>query len=337
MIKEAARHSAQRMLPEISKNGPIVVALGGNALAPEGSLGAISEQFEAARRTVVKLADLIEQGHRIIVTHGNGPQVGATLRRAEIAAETGEVYELPLHICVANTQAGMGYMICESLNTELRRRKIDKTATTIITTVEVDPDDPEFDEPTKPIGKFYNRATAETLKSAHQWKMVETDSGALRRLVPSPRPRRIIQAPLIKRLVEDGEILVVAGGGGIPIVFSADGGEHGVEAVIDKDLTSALLAHEIGAGTFIILTSVEKVALNFGKSDERRLDRMTTAEACGHMSAGQFPAGSMGPKIQGALDFLNRSPVSDPCVIITDLDHVEAALEGKTGTRITRD
>lgn len=317
---------------------PIVVALGGNAITPSSDSGfdVISRQFDTTRRTVVTLVDLIQAGGRLLVTHGNGPQVGAALRRVELAAR--EVYPLPLDICGADTQGGMGYMIAQCFNNELRRRGIEITANTIITSVEVDPNDPEFQKPTKPIGSFYTAEQADKMQREHGWKMVRAQrNGKYRRVVPSPIPRRIIEIKLIRECIAAGDLIVAGGGGGIPIALNSEGRLVGIEGVIDKDRTSALLARQIGAATFIIATGIRKVALNFGRPNERYLDRMTIAEARSYAAQGQFPPGSMGPKIEAAIDFLTQVQDSEACVLICDLDHMMDAVNGRDGTRIVRE
>jgi len=317
----------------MSSNEPlIVVALGGNAISPPHAEGNIPQQFAASRRTAERLADLVEHDRRILITHGNGPQVGNVLRRVELAAH--EVYPLPLDTCVADTQAGMGYMIATCLNNELRRRGINKTASTLITTVEVDRDDPAFEHASKPIGRPHPRDQADELRSKYGWEMAETSPGAYRRVVASPLPKRILEIELIRTLTRSGELLIVAGGGGIPVACDSSGELAGVEAVIDKDRTSARIACALDAEVLLIATDIERVALDFGKPAQRFVDRMTAAEARSCVEAGQFAAGSMRPKIEAALDFLEHSTRAGRRVIICDLDHVSAALDGSAGTRI---
>ncbi|MEE9293537.1 MAG: carbamate kinase [Phycisphaerae bacterium] len=318
-----------------TNEAPIVVALGGNAVSREGEEGNIPQQFANSRETAVRLVKLVSQGHHIVVTHGNGPQVGNVLRRVELASK--ELYPLPLDSCGADTQGAMGYMIGQCLNNEFRRCGIDKLATAIVTTVEVDRDDPAFANPTKPIGRFYPADEAQKLKERQGWHMIEIRGHGFRRVVPSPLPRRIVEIDLIRRLVAEGQILIVAGGGGIPVTRNADGDYAGCEAVIDKDRTSAILAREVDAATLVIATSVERVALDYDTPQVRYLDRMTIAEARRYLDAGQFPPGSMGPKIEAAVSFLETSKHADARVVICDLNGMTEALAGKTGTRIERD
>ncbi len=313
---------------------PIVVALGGNAISPESEEGRIDQQFARTAESAGVLADLIASGMHLIVTHGNGPQVGQVLRRVELAAH--ECYRLPLDICVADTQGGMGFMIALSLNNALRRRNLPARFSALVTTVEVDRDDPAFARPSKPIGGYYDEARAAELRRTHGWVLTEGSGRRFRRVVPSPRPRHIAEIELIRRLAADGELLVVGGGGGVPVARDQHGELAGVEAVIDKDLTSALLAREIGARRFVIATSVGKVALDFGRKTQRTLDSMTAAEARLHLNAGQFPPGSMGPKIEAGLDFLEFARHRDAQVVICHLDEIDAALHGHAGTRIVR-
>ncbi|RMF73556.1 MAG: carbamate kinase [Planctomycetota bacterium] len=314
---------------------PIVVALGGNAISPEHAEGNIDEQFAASRVTARLIVDLISDGHHVVITHGNGPQVGNVLRRVELAAH--EVYTLPLQTCVADTQGGMGYMIAECLNNELARRGIARTAAALITMVEVAEDDPAFENPTKPIGRLYSPEQAEDVRRRYGWRMAAIGSRGFRRVVPSPAPLHIIEADVIRTLVAHGCLLIAGGGGGIPVVRCPDGTHRGVEAVIDKDRTSALLAHELNAELLLIATSVPKVAINYGRPDERRLERMTTSEARGWLSEGQFPAGSMGPKVEASLEFLEKSDSNDERrVVICALEELRDAAAGRAGTQIVR-
>jgi carbamate kinase len=312
---------------------PIVVALGGNALSPAGSRDTIERQFDQAARTAAVLVDLVTTGAPLILTHGNGPQVGSAMIRNEIASE--HVYELPLDIIVADIQGGMGYMIAQSVSNELRRRGDPRRLTAIVTTVEVDPDDPSFDKPTKPIGPYYDADRAARRRDIG-WDLVEIPGQGWRRVVSSPRPRRIVEIDLIRRLVRDGELLVAGGGGGVAVAVDADGLHSGREAVVDKDLVSGLLASEIDAGLFLNVTSVPRVCLDFGTPDERTVDRLSVGEARRHLDDGQFPPGSMGPKIRAAIDFLERSGRADARVIISDIEGVPEALSGGAGTTITR-
>lgn len=317
---------------------PIVIALGGNAISPPETEGNIQQQFAQTRVTSQAIADLVEAGRNMIIAHGNGPQVGNAIRRVELSAH--EVYTLDLGICVADLQGGMGYMISQCLINELHRRNIQRDVTTIVTSVVVDRSDPAFEDPTKPIGSMLTPERAEQFRRDFGWHIKPMPKGGYRRVVPSPRPREILEINLLRRLVQEGEILIAAGGGGIPVVREEDGRLEGTEAVIDKDLAAALLAREVGALDFFIVTGVPKVFINFGTDDEQALDRLTAEEAKKHLADGQFPPGSMGPKIQAAINFLaEESPGDqrgDARVVICDIDGMRDALAGKAGTIITR-
>lgn len=314
--------------------GPIVVALGGNAISPAGEEGNIPQQFTHTRESARPLVDLLEDGWKLIITHGNGPQVGHVLRRVELAL--GEAYPLPLDICVADTQGGMGYMIAQCVSNELRARGIDRRASALVTTVVVDEHDPAFNNPTKPVGKSYPQARAEELQRTFGWRMVRNGDGTFRRVVPSPRPIEVVEIELIRSLAAAGEVLVAGGGGGVAVTRNGRGELHGIEAVIDKDRTSALIAQQIDAQVLLIATCVDRVALDYDKPTAQPLDRMTVQEARAHREAGHFPDGSMGPKIEAAITFLESSSRGDAEAIICNLDDIRAALRGASGTRITR-
>jgi carbamate kinase len=310
----------------------IVVALGGNAISKPGQVGDVPQQFENTSYTANYLAGLVEAGYQLIVTHGNGPQVGNVLRRVELAAR--ELYRLPLHICGAHTQGGMGYMIAQCLNNCLHRRGIARRFTAIVTSVEVDRTDTGFLKPTKPIGGFYRKEKAEELQREQGWDMILVPRQGYRRVVASPPPKAIVEIDLIRRLVDAGELLVAAGGGGNPVARDEAGNWVGVEAVIDKDRTAALLGRTLDVPTLVIVTSVEKVALDYGTPEERLLDHLTTAEAQRYLATGQFPPGSMGPKIEAAIEFLRDCNRGDARVIICDIEHLADALAGRSGTHI---
>jgi carbamate kinase len=316
-------------------NNPlIVVALGGNAISRENQEGSVDQQFENSRNTAVALADLIEQGYGLVVTHGNGPQIGNFLLRNEAAA--GAIYPLPMEVAVAHVQGGMGFMIAQSLTNELVRRDVDRVVTAIVTNVRVDADDPSFRNPTKPIGRVMAKADAERYQRDEGWNIKETSPGKFRRVVASPSPRHIMEIKTIRRAVHAGDLLVVCGGGGIPVVQDPRGQLRGVKAVIDKDLASALLAVELDAPLLMILTAVDYVSIDFGKPAERQIKSMTVDEAANWLAEGQFPAGSMGPKVQAAIQFLRASRATRPQVIIGPLEKATDAVAGKIGTRITK-
>jgi len=307
----------------------IVVALGGNSIVPASKQGTIEEQLETTRTTMVHIADLIEQGHLVVITHGNGPVVGNIVIRNEAARHL--VPAMPLDICVADSKGGIGYMLQQVLQNELRARGIDKDVFTIITQVMVDAADPAFKKPTKPIGPFYERAEAEEMARDKGWSIVEDCGRGYRRVVPSPLPLEIVEWRAIERAVATGAVVIAVGGGGIPVVRAADGSLHGVEAVIDKDRASSVLAGELRADLLLILTEVEKVAIHYGKPDQVDLDVMTVGEARAYLAAGEFPVGSMGPKIDAAIDFLEGGGRE---VIITRPELLSEAIAGKRCTRV---
>lgn len=307
----------------------IVVAIGGNAVYPPDIKGTAEEQLAMMSVACERLARVIGAGRRMVLTHGNGPVVGNILFR--MARTSRELAPMPMDVCVAHSQGGMGYMLQQSLANVLARRGMDARVTTVLTEVEVDAADPAFARPTKPVGKFFARDDAARIAAETGWQFVEDAGRGWRRVVPSPVPRRILDTPAIKALLAAGVIPVACGGGGIPVARSANGDYRGVAAVIDKDMTSALLAADIGAGTLVMLTGVERVAIDFGKPTQRPLDRMTAAEARAHLADGQFPPGSMGPKIAAALDYLGRGGRQ---ALITSLERLEEALAGRAGTRI---
>lgn len=313
----------------------IVVALGGNAISRADQEGNVPQQFENTSYTARYLAGLVAAGYQLVVTHGNGPQVGNVLRRVELAAR--ELYRLPLHICGAHTQGGMGYMIAQCINNALHDRQIARRVTAIVTSVEVDRNDPAFQKATKPIGGFYRKEKAEELKREQGWEMIHVPNQGYRRVVPSPPPIAVVEIDLIRRLVDAGELLVVAGGGGTPVARDEKGHYYGVEAVIDKDRTAALVGRVLDAPVLLIVTSVDRVALKYGTPEQRPLEHMTALEAQRFLDAGEFPPGSMGPKIEAAIEFLRGCRRGDARVIICDIEHMAEALAGQSGTAIEPD
>ena len=318
----------------MSNTRPTVIALGGNAISVPGEQGNIPQQFAHMSDTARLLVGAIELGRHIVITHGNGPQVGNVLRRVEIASA--EMYPLPLEVCVADTQAGMGYMIGQCMTNALKKRGIVRDITTIVTNVLVDHEDAAFKKPTKPIGSQMPREQAESHRDKDGWSILEVADGVYRRIVPSPIPKEIIELNTIRRLVEDGELVICCGGGGVPVTRDEHGMLRGAAAVIDKDRTSALLAKELNAEALVILTAVEQVCLNFGKPDQKPLDTLTIAQAKTYLKEGHFAEGSMGPKIEAAVDFVKGSKDPDAVAIIAELPQLTAALDGKSGTRIVR-
>jgi carbamate kinase len=308
-----------------------VLALGGNAIIKAGEKGTITQQFANTRDSLGGIVELISQGYRLAITHGNGPQVGNLLRQQEAGEKEG-LAPLPLGVLNAATEGTMGYMIEQSLQNKLQLHGIDKQVITLISQVVVDRNDPSMLNPTKYVGStYYSAEQAEELKKTLGWTMKEDSGKGFRRVVPSPLPQKIIPADTIKELVKRGEIVIAVGGGGIPIYVEDDGTYEGVDAVIDKDFASALLAINIEADLFVILTGVDKVAVDYGKESQRDLDLMTVAEAKRYYEENQFPAGSMGPKIKAAIDFIERGGKE---VLITSIDRIVEAFAGKTGTRI---
>jgi carbamate kinase len=314
----------------MEKQGIAVVAVGGNALIKDKAHQTVQDQFNCAKDTMTHIVDMIEKGWDVVVTHGNGPQVGFILRRSELARH--ELHEIPLDYCGADTQGAIGYMFQNALQNEFKRRGLNKDAATVVTQTVVDKDDPAFQNPTKPIGSFMDEDEASRRKENEGWAVVEDAGRGWRRVVPSPIPTRIVEANVIDTLVHAGVTVVGVGGGGIPVVEDEAGHVKGVEAVIDKDFSSALMAANIKADLFIISTAVEKVALNFNKPNQVFLDKMTVAEAREYIAQGHFAPGSMLPKIQAIIKFFEEGGKK---ALITDPEHISEALEGKTGTWIT--
>jgi len=309
----------------------IVIALGGNALLRKGQKGTYQEQLENAKRTAKFLADVIEKGYEVVITHGNGPQVGAIMLQNEIAKEI--VPPFPLDVANAETQALIGYMIQQSLKNELNARGIDKEIVTLITQVVVDEDDPAFNNPTKFIGPYYTEEEAKKLMQEKGWIIKPDPRGGWRRVVPSPDPKDIVEKNIIRDLVNQGFIVITAGGGGIPVV-KTDHGYEGIEAVIDKDLASALVGKIVRADTLLILTDVEYVLLNYKKPNQKPIKQMSASEAEKYYREGHFPPGSMGPKVLACIRFVRWGGKKG---IIGHLERATEALEGKTGTVILPD
>ena len=307
----------------------VVIALGGNALIREDERGTIEEQFANTRISIGGIVHCIKEGYEVVITHGNGPQVGNMLLMTELSR--GKVPELPLGICVADTEGAIGYMIQQALVNRLQKECINKCVVTVLTQVIVDRNDSAFENPTKPIGPFYSVKEADKLINEKGWKMVEDSKRGYRRIVASPRPIRIVEEESVKRLLGCGEVVIAAGGGGIPVILKEDGSLEGVDVVVDKDLASSVLALSIKSDRLMMLTGVENVFLNYGESSQVPLGTITVEEAERYMDEGHFPPGSMGPKIQAAIDFLKGG---GKCVIITTIDKVKESIAGETGTRI---
>ncbi len=310
----------------------VVLAIGGNALVNPGGRGDISEQFSRSRIVAKTLADLVLQGCQVTVTHGNGPQVGSIMRRVEISS--GQVYPIDLGLAVADTQAGMGYMLSQTWRNELHNRGHDRECIALVTPVIVDAADPAFANPTKPIGPFFTEEQAKRHEERDGWKIIEDSGRGWRRVVASPRPQAIECIETIKKLVASGELLVAGGGGGIPVIVNEKGERHGIDAVIDKDFTSAIIATEVEADVFVLVTGVEAVFVNYGKPDQKALRRVNVAEIEKHIMDRQFPPGSMLPKIEAAVQYLKARNDPNARAVIADLDQVPTALSGETGTTI---
>jgi carbamate kinase len=314
-------------------NHVAVVAIGGNALIKDPLRISAADQYAAVRETAQHVAKLITSGWRVVIGHGNGPQVGFARRRSELSAL--ELPEEPLDVCGADTQGWIGYFLQQNLCNSLRELGCDSAAAvTVVTQVEVDADDPAFQNPSKPIGAWMNRELA-LRRQAEGWAIMEDAGRGWRYVVPSPVPKRIVEETTIKQLVESGAIVIAVGGGGIPVVADLNGALHGVAAVIDKDLSCALLANKLGADALILCTGVEKVALNFGRPDMTLLDHLTLAQARQYLAEGtHFAKGSMAPKIEAAIRFLEAGGNR---VIITNTENIGRAVAGEAGTHITRE
>jgi carbamate kinase len=306
-----------------------VVAIGGNSLIKDKAHQTIPDQYAAAHETCVHIAGMIQQGWRVAIGHGNGPQVGFILRRSELSRH--ELHEVPLDFCGADSQGAIGYMLQQNLYNEFRVRGMNNQAATIVTQVLVDRNDPAFQNPSKPIGSFMNEDEALGRRDADGWDVVEDAGRGWRRVVASPLPVRVVERDAVKDLIDAGFVVITVGGGGIPVIEDGDGYLQGVAAVIDKDYASSLLATSIGAHLLLISTAVEQVALHYGKPEQRWIDRMTVAEAKQYMAEGHFAPGSMKPKIQACIWFLERGGQE---ALITNPENIERALAGETGTRI---
>ncbi len=316
-----------------------VIAVGGNSLIVNEQHRAVQDQYAATVETCRHIADMLAIGWRVVLTHGNGPQVGFILRRSELARH--ELHEVPLDYCGADSQGAIGYMFQRAMRNEIEQRmragqwpeEIGSIhPVTLVTQTLVDADDPAFRNPSKPIGSFMDEATAQMRASKEGWNVIEDAGRGWRRVVPSPEPRQTIELDAITALIKDNFFVICSGGGGIPVVRDADGSLRGVEAVIDKDLAGAALASSLKADLFLISTAVERVAINFNKPNQRWIDKMTSAEASEYLKQGHFLKGSMAPKITAVLKFLEEAPTSQS--IITDPSNITRALNGEAGTLI---
>ncbi|MBP7829344.1 MAG: carbamate kinase [Kiritimatiellae bacterium] len=307
----------------------VVIAIGGNSLIKDAKHMTVLDQYLAAGETSHHIAALVNEGYRVVITHGNGPQVGFILMRSEIART--QLHQVPLESCVADTQGAIGYQVEQTLMNELRRQGLQQSIVAVVTQVVVDKDDPAFKNPTKPIGPFFTKEDALLHQDKDGWAVKEDAGRGWRRVVPSPKPLEIVEEDVIRTLLNHDVLVVAVGGGGIPVVRLPNGDLQGCAAVIDKDAASSLLARHLKADLFVISTGVDQVALDYGKPTQRFLDRITVAQAKQYLREGQFPAGSMGPKIEAAIAYLENGGKE---VIITQPHLLEDAIHGKTGTRI---
>ena len=311
------------------ENKITIITLGGNAIIRRGEKGTVEEQFAHADACMAEVSKMLVAGRRVIITHGNGPIVGNIVIRNECARNT--IPPMPLFMNDADSEGGIGFMIQQTLYNSMRRIRLSREVVTIITQVVVDENDPAFLNPTKPIGPYYREDEAEALRNEKGWAMVK-GMGGYRRVVPSPRPVRIIEKDVIKKLCLEGVVVIAAGGGGVPVVETADGSLRGIDAVIDKDLSTSALARETGAESIINLTETDRVYLNFGAAGQKGLHQVSLAEMKRYFAEGHFPAGSMGPKIEAAIEFLEAGGKE---VVITRPELMAAALAGRAGTRIS--
>lgn len=309
-----------------------VVAIGGNSLIKDSKHQSVEDQYQAAKETAYHIVDMVENGWDVAIGHGNGPQVGFILRRSEIAHKVEGMHEVPLDVCGADTQGAIGYALQQNLQNELKKRGINKSVTTVVTQVLVDRNDLAFQHPTKPIGGFMDEAEAKQRERELGWNVVEDAGRGWRRVVASPIPQEVVELEAVQTLINSGIITITVGGGGIPVIRNEQGEVVGTAAVIDKDYASSLLARLIKADLFLISTAVEKVAINFGKPDQKWLDRMTLAEAKQYLAEGtHFAKGSMAPKVQAIIWFLENGGKQ---ALITNPENIGRALKGETGTWI---
>jgi carbamate kinase len=323
--------SIRRGVIPMSEGKLIVLAIGGNSLIEDPKHVTVASQYEAARKTAAHIVKLAEDGHRIVIVHGNGPQVGFILRRAEFSRRI--LHTVPLDSCVADTQGAIGYNLQMALYNELSKAQVARSVSTVVTQVEVDPDDPSFTHPSKPIGTFMTKEDADYHVRTDSWDVVEDSGRGYRRVVPSPRPVKIVELETVKTLMDAGIIVIAAGGGGIPVAKAADGQLTGLEAVIDKDLAASLLAQDLKADMFVISTAVEQVCINFGKPDELALGHVSRQQIIEYMAEGHFAPGSMLPKIQAVSEYIGFSGNEG---IITNPEHLYEAVTAGKGTHITK-
>lgn len=306
-----------------------VVAIGGNSLIKDKNHQTVPDQYQAAKETCHHIAEMIEQGWDVAIGHGNGPQVGFILRRSELSRH--ELHDVPLDVCGADTQGAIGYALQQNLQNEFKRRGMEKQAVTVVTQVIVDRNDPAFQNPTKPIGSFMGEDEAKHRREAEGWHVVEDSGRGWRRVVASPLPKKVMEQDAVEELLSKGFVVITVGGGGIPVIENEKGELEGIAAVIDKDYASSLLASSVKADLFLIATAVDKVYLNYGKPNQQGIDKMTVAEAKQYIAEGHFAKGSMLPKIQAIIWFLESGGGQ---AVITDPENIARALKGETGTLI---
>ncbi|NDV18566.1 carbamate kinase [Pseudodesulfovibrio sp. JC047] len=316
----------------MKKNKLAVVAIGGNALIPDAQNLSLENQYEMVRQIAVHIADMISLGWNVVLTHGNGPQVGFIMRRSELSQES--VASVPMDYAGADIQGAVGFMFCKALRNEFQRQGITREPIALVTQTLVDRTDPAFANPSKPIGSWYSQEEAERLATENGWSIVEDSGRGWRRVVPSPEPVAIVEQNSINQLVKDGYLVVALGGGGIPVIKNENNELEGVEAVIDKDFSSSLLARELEADLLLLPTGVDQVALGFNTPDERWIETMSLAEARAYCAAGEFPKGSMEPKVTALADFVEYQGGRG---IITSLPLMSKALTGTAGTQIIPD
>jgi len=311
----------------------VVIAIGGNSLIPDKDHQSVEDQYQAAAITDQHIAELVKDGWDVAISHGNGPQVGFIMRRSELSR--GELHEVPMDVAGADTQGAIGYALQQNLINDFRAMGIDKSVATVVTQVEVSPSDPAMLDPSKPIGTFLDEDEAKRRRDEEGWAIKEDAGRGWRRVVASPQPERIVEIDVIRQLIGSGVVVICVGGGGIPVVADENGDLHGVAAVIDKDLASALLALEVNADMLLISTAVEKVALNFGTPNQEWIDRFTLSEVKQYLAeGGHFAEGSMAPKMRAVVQFLEGGGSE---ALITNPENIERAVAGKTGTRIVHD
>ena len=323
--------SGENNTTDNSPKDRILIAVGGNAIHPTRRPGTVEQQIEFAVRTGNALLPILESDNELVITHGNGPVVGKILMRQILSRDT--IPPMSMDVCVAHSQGGIAYLMMQNLENALRNVGNSRHVVCLLTQVEVDPEDPAFNNPTKPVGSFYSEADARDIEKKLGWTMREDSGRGWRYVVPSPRPKHIVDISLIETIARSGAVVIAGGGGGIPVVRNEDGTRHGVEAVIDKDLSSAHMANVLGIETLMILTAVDKVYLNFGQDNQCALTDVSLEEMEKLQAGGEFAEGSMGPKLEAAIGFLQGGGQR---VIIAHLDDAVAALAGTAGTQITR-